>query len=653
MAQNNQDGSTAATPQGTGLQLQIPGMEQFKNLKFIQSEANPADLIVQLPDGTEVVFPNYIPLAQAGAPPALTLEDGTVIPGVEIVALIEGLDYNKIATAAGTEAGGQGTDGGGAAFTADPSGLLGDDIGHGPYAGGVPDPHEVEFPYGAEGTYGDDPEEIPFEAVDDHVIHNLQDEGEVPSMSVTVDIPDVALRHNDIYPRGEWDLTLVNYPGTGYNGKDIDFPVVTPNPFEDPLVSNSDPAGNDLGMTTFSGTNTTSRFEAGFIAASSDNDGDTVSELLGNYIADENGLSASARTPVKVTRQDWDLASSRLETTAPTDGAKADWDGVSIYLYEGETITIKPSVYKDTSYILAIDAPYIDEGIVPDPLGTGQDLNWDVTNAVPITILGGNISTATGALSTGNPVSYLVTVEGWHYVGTGFATDVGVLEPTDRVEGQPPADGGTPPIDYYTMIEIDGVPYGEFDYTATDYVLSDDAHVTVDAVDTRYWDVSEGIDKGKWVEIDTLEGDSGDDIIISGDNGDILKGYGGLDVLIGRGGNDHLYGGEGRDSWDGRGDLFLFEHAETTVTAMADGHDTIHDFDLSDGDIINLDALFDNLEVKVTDDRSDHVDISGGLLTVTDGSYSPMNDFSITAAGITGFDVDGLIASGNLVVDES
>lgn len=140
MAQSDQNVVT----ENTGLQLHIPGMDQFKDLKFLQSETNPADLIVQLPDGTEIVFPNYIPLAQAGAPPAITLDDGTVIPGQEIVSLIDNLDYDLIAPAAGNDTVGPVT-GGGAGFTADPSGPLGDDIGHGPYAGGVHIADNVEF----------------------------------------------------------------------------------------------------------------------------------------------------------------------------------------------------------------------------------------------------------------------------------------------------------------------------------------------------------------------------------------------------------------------------------------------------------------------------------------------------------------------------
>lgn len=155
----------AQDDQNTGLQLQIPGMDQFKDLKFIQSETNPADLVVQLPDGSEVVFPNYLPLAQAGAPPAITLEDGTVVPGQEIVSLIEDLDYDLIAPAAGGDTVGPVT-GGGAGFLSDPSGPLGDDIGHGPYAGGIQIADAVEFeqllgdtdPDGSSGGGGDLPE---------------------------------------------------------------------------------------------------------------------------------------------------------------------------------------------------------------------------------------------------------------------------------------------------------------------------------------------------------------------------------------------------------------------------------------------------------------------------------------------------------------
>jgi Ca2+-binding RTX toxin-like protein len=160
----------ALDKQNTDLQIQIPGMEMFKDLKFLQSETNPTDLVVQLPDGAEVVFPNYIALAQAGAPPAITLQDGTVIPGDEIVSLIANLDYDLIAPGAGGDTVGPVT-GGGAGFLADPSGPLGDDIGHGPYAGGIRIADDVGFEQlpGATGDDGGGENDLPTEvAVEDN-----------------------------------------------------------------------------------------------------------------------------------------------------------------------------------------------------------------------------------------------------------------------------------------------------------------------------------------------------------------------------------------------------------------------------------------------------------------------------------------------------
>ncbi len=144
MAQNSQAGTVEVVTQNGSLQLHIPGMSQFKNLEFIQSADHPTDLVVKFPDGSEIVFPNYIPLAQAGSPPAVTLDDGTVIPGQEIVGLIDNLNYDLIAPGAGDQ-GGDGANTGSAAFIADPSGPLGDDIGHGPYAGGIHIADQVGF----------------------------------------------------------------------------------------------------------------------------------------------------------------------------------------------------------------------------------------------------------------------------------------------------------------------------------------------------------------------------------------------------------------------------------------------------------------------------------------------------------------------------
>ncbi len=613
MAQTNQGSVVGTVTQSSGLQLQIPGLEQLKYLKFIQGEANPVDLVVQFPDGTQAVFPNYIPLAQAGAPPALTLDDGTIIPGQEIVSLIDNLNYDLIAPAAGN-AGGQGT-GGGAAFTADPSGLLGDDIGHGPYAGGIEIADQVGFEQLPGGT---DPDggsgNLPFEAIDDHVIHNIQGPGGTVDNLNPIDIPDVALRHNDIYPRGSWDLTSVDNPGPNS-------PLQSN--FEPETAINSTPDDDLLGSTEFNGSNTTARFisslAGGPTGVSEDNNGDTIAELNTIGLGNEYGhrtdgparFDTSGFAAERVHRLDWDTAVTLLETEAPgpaSSGSNADWDGASIYLYQGETITLS---YQSsavgttaTDYVLAIDDPNNTSG--GDPLSTGTDLNWDLTNH----------DTSGGGISTGSSITYTVTTEGWHYVGTGFNDDSGVAGDS-----------------YFTLITIDGVPYGEFDYSATDEVLSDTAHVIVDAIE-------ESNPGGRSV----LNGDSGDDIIISGNNGDDLIGNAGQDVLVGRGGDDHLTGGADRD-------LFLFENAAT------DGDDTIFDFSVAEGDIINLDSLFDSLGVGTREVLANEF---GGdtVLTIGDGTgtntaLGAASGFSITLDETTGLDIVQLATDGNIVVDES
>ena len=622
MAQNTRDGNVGSAPQDAGLQLQIPGLEQFNNLKFVQSEANPADLVIQFPDGSETVIPNYIPLAQAGAPPALTLEDGTVIPGTEIVGLIENLDYDKIATAAGDAGTGAGGTGGGAAFTADPSGLLGDDIGHGPYAGGIALSDQVGFeqlPAGIDP--GDGSGDLPFEAIDDHVIHNIQGDGESRNLDNPIDIPDVALRHNDIYPRGSWDLEAsrdygpLNPPGDFDPGQPTpqdqhpqhsltgDYPIQSQ--FESASGSNSDPDGNDLGDTTFSGTNTTARFTATSPVVVVDNVGDNYSLMNNTTVADESGSA-------NVQRLDWDHAEFTLETRAPGNGPgelQNDWDGMRIYLYEGEIITITHDGQAPGQYHIALDTDG-DNTNGSNPVNTGffNQLGWEYVS-----------------LNSG-PITYTVPdgESGYVYVGTGFG---GNLHPNSSPAG-----------DYFTQIEIDGVPYGYFDYDATDEVLRDDAHVTVEARDPDNYAPSGEI----------LYGTSGDNIIISSENGDDLRGFAGMDVLIGRGGDDDLRGGVGSD-------LFLFENAAT------DGHDTIYDFNSAEGpfnsgegDIINLDALFDELGIVGARDGLVVANASGSNTELSITGVAPAT-FSITLDGIGVGDVNiaQLINDGNIVVDES
>ncbi|MCP4127118.1 MAG: type I secretion C-terminal target domain-containing protein, partial [Gammaproteobacteria bacterium] len=417
--------------------------------------------------------------------------------------------------------------------------------------------------------------------------------------------------------------------------------------FEPETAVNTTPADGILGSTEFNGSNTTARFtgtttivdpdgsDTGIVGIAN-NDGDSYSELSQAHETTQVG---------QVERMDWDLGRFILQTEAP-GGRSADWDGTRIYLYEGETITMAPHsadlMDLDGGYIPTVAAIPADGappeysywmGIDPDP---ALDTDTDPGLGDPLFFYrpdGAKFDWEVLGLSQNGSISYEVPDggTGWYYLGIGnISGDV------------------TPEGLYRTEVEIDGVPYGEFDYTATDYVLSDGAHVTVDAIDERYYDNGEK----KWVDIDTLNGTSGDDIIISGDSGDTLLGNDGMDVLIGRGGDDHLTGGDGSD-------LFLFEHAETTATTPTDGHDTIYNFSATDGDIINLDALFDELGVLSADregnllaDNSSGVDT---VLTVEDAGGTVVSGFSITLDGsdFDNADIAQLITDGNLVVDQS
>ncbi len=116
----------------------VANRQYLPEAKFLQTEENPGDLTIVLPDGSTVVIPNYLVFAQAGMPPKITLADGSVIPGQEILDLITDLNLDEIAPAAGID--GPISPGSGAAFSDYTTPNIGDDLNHGPYAG-----HQVQL----------------------------------------------------------------------------------------------------------------------------------------------------------------------------------------------------------------------------------------------------------------------------------------------------------------------------------------------------------------------------------------------------------------------------------------------------------------------------------------------------------------------------
>ncbi|MEH6496190.1 MAG: calcium-binding protein, partial [Pseudomonas marincola] len=96
---------------------------------------------------------------------------------------------------------------------------------------------------------------------------------------------------------------------------------------------------------------------------------------------------------------------------------------------------------------------------------------------------------------------------------------------------------------------------------------------------------------------DTITGDSGANVLDGNDGHDTIDGEGGNDTLIGGNGDDELTGGSGADT-------FKYEN-------ISDDDDLITDFDVAEGDTIDLDGLFDALGIA-TADRADAVTLTDG-----------------------------------------
>ncbi|KLN61529.1 hypothetical protein WH96_03890, partial [Kiloniella spongiae] len=130
----------------------------------------------------------------------------------------------------------------------------------------------------------------------------------------------------------------------------------------------------------------------------------------------------------------------------------------------------------------------------------------------------------------------------------------------------------------------DQVTEGSFDYTVADGIDSDDANVSVEVQDG-----------------DTITGTGADEILIGGDGNDILLGGGGADILIGGEGHDTLTGGAGADTFGFTGSL------------DSSNRDTVTDYNLAEGDVINVSDLV------AFDDAANGGDISDYLQAFNNG----------------------------------
>lgn len=139
-------------------------------------------------------------------------------------------------------------------------------------------------------------------------------------------------------------------------------------------------------------------------------------------------------------------------------------------------------------------------------------------------------------------------------------------------------------------------------------------------------------------------------IDVSDPGSDILVGGGGDDLLYGEGGNDLLIIGDGFDqAWGGSGrDIFAFDLFDNSP-------DIIHDFVTgANGDILNITDVLAGYD-PLHDMIEDYVRLvnSGGDTQVQLLKSGSFQTLAIIDGGIGTTDVQHLIDSGNLVVDQS
>ncbi|MFD2206064.1 DUF5801 repeats-in-toxin domain-containing protein [Kiloniella antarctica] len=210
-------------------------------------------------------------------------------------------------------------------------------------------------------------------------------------------------------------------------------------------------------------------------------------------------------------------------------GTNHDHDMVAVYLMAGEKL------------IMDIDTH-----------GTGGDTELRVYDATSQLMYTDDSSTSSGGSgSTSSFDSYgefTATVEGVYYVHVkdwGSANNDATYDLWLSVEGN-----AAPVVD------------SSFDYTAGDGSLDDTASVSVEVQDG-----------------DTITGTDADEILVGGDGDDILLGGDGDDILIGGEGNDTLTGGTGADTFGFTGAL------------DSSNRDTVTDYDIGEGDVINVSDL--------------------------------------------------------------
>jgi hypothetical protein len=147
---------------------------------------------------------------------------------------------------------------------------------------------------------------------------------------------------------------------------------------------------------------------------------------------------------------------------------------------------------------------------------------------------------------------------------------------------------------------------------------------------------------------DWIDGLHGDDLLSGNDGDDILRGGAGNDILSGGNGNDQLFGQDGNDLLTGNAgaDTFYF-------TSENGGIDTVTDFNLSEGDVIDVSAVLTAYDTQY-DAIDDFIRISnnGTNSVISVEKNGGGNSFSdiVTIENVVDLTAQSLFDTGNLII---
>ncbi len=152
------------------------------------------------------------------------------------------------------------------------------------------------------------------------------------------------------------------------------------------------------------------------------------------------------------------------------------------------------------------------------------------------------------------------------------------------------------------------------------------------------------------IEDPTVTGSAGNDILRGARNNDILVGGAGDDVLYGGFGNDTLLGGSGADT-------FVFEQGDQTETSIPTV-DTIRNFSLSDGDVLDLSDMLIGETAETIDAYLDLATVNGNTeISVKDRANGQtvqkivLDGVDLSSLGSESEIINNLLNNGNLNID--